>query len=510
MIAYDWSSGRFSQAIAFEPTEEGFRHFERYLKRSPQQPVNLLIDLIEEEFNLETVPHARGKDLRAILDRTLKRYFRTSELCRIAPQGREKFGRKDFKVLASGLANTTILKKWLAIIESARTPVKGVLSLPILGEKLLPAIKQHKNRVLMISQQAPSTLRQSFYDNGHIKMSRLAHHKLTGVDDAALISRDIINTIRYLRSKRLLKRNETVHVCIITPEPDKKTIEHNLSGEELIECFFIPLSQLKSTIGVRGDLPTQFSDGIFAHLACKGFGPSNHYASRPMRHYYRYHLARFSLRTIAFVTLALGIAIGAHNLLKANLLQEHTAKLRTEKNLYLDHYQARIQQFDTFSVPPDVVKSAVGVLSKLESEGERTPFTTLTQLASIMQKHPEIVLMNVHWRTATNPELNALSDSQLARSEIKKQTKPIPVHELTYIVGKVKQTDNSYRQSVEAFGEFIADLRQTSHFKTVNVGKTPFDIDPEAGISGDNSSTSNNALNAESTFTITLLQESGQ
>ena len=86
-------------------------------------------------------------------------------------------------------------------------------------------------------------------------MSRLAHHKLTGVDDAALISRDIINTIRYLRSKRLLKRNETVHVCIITPEPDKKTIEHNLSGEELIECFFIPLSQLKSTIGVRGDLP---------------------------------------------------------------------------------------------------------------------------------------------------------------------------------------------------------------------------------------------------------------
>lgn len=507
MIAYDWSHGRFSQAITFEPDTEGYHDFELYLRRSLHEPVSLLIDLIEEEFTVDTAPFVRGRDRKAVLDRKLQRYFRTSDFRLVEIQGREKFGRKDLKILIAGLANMAILKKWLAIIETCRTPLKSILSIPLIGEKLLAPLKLKNRRILMISQQAPSTLRLSFYDNGHIKASRLAHRtQPDNHNDEIQISRDIINTMHYLRSQRLLKRSETLDVFVISDLVDEQKLQETLTADGQINCHFLSINKLKRTIGIRGELPTYFSDGIFAHIALQGMGTANHYAPRRMRHYYRYHLARNTLRAAAVLMLITSLALGVHNLLKSQLLQKYARTVKIEKNRYLAQYQDQLNQFDQFSTSPDLVKSAVGVLAHLEAEAEVTPLLLMGHLATSINNHPNILINKLHWQKSTDPKQKFQPGSGVVRSATKKiHTADTTHYQLAEITGQVKHMDNNYRVAVELFNTFISDLKNSAAFHDIIVTKTPFDISPETDISGGSSTSSGRTLNAKSTFIIRIV-----
>ena len=513
MIAYDWSYGRFSQAVTFEPDSDGYRDFERYLRRSAQEPVSLLIDLIEEEFTIDTAPFVRGQDRKAVLDRKLQRYFRTSDLRLVKIQGREKFGRKDLKILIAGLGNMAILKKWLAIIEACRAPLKSILSIPLIGESLLAPLKLKNRRILMISQQAPSTIRLSFYDNGHIKASRLAHHTQTDNHQPEIqISRDIINTMHYLRSQRLLKRNEALDVFIISDLVNEQKLQETLTPDGQVNCQLIPIGQLKRKIGIRGKLPTYFADGIFSHMALQGAGIANHYAPRRMRHYYRYHLARNALRTTTVLMLVASLALGAHNLLKLQLLQKYAKTINTEKGHYLVQYQDQVEQFDQFRTSPDLVKSAVNTLTHLEKEAQITPLSLMGHLAQLVNQHPEIVINKFHWLTSTDLQQKFQSGTEISfmRSATKSTHTTDTIHyQITEITGQVTHMNNNYRLAVELFNKFINDLKQSPAFHNIIVTKTPFDINSETDISGGSSPSSGKTLNSKSTFTIRIVAREG-
>ena len=58
--AHVWKNGVLSAPTYFKNSAEGLEHFAEFL-RTHQHPAYILIDLIEEDFRQETVPHLTGK-----------------------------------------------------------------------------------------------------------------------------------------------------------------------------------------------------------------------------------------------------------------------------------------------------------------------------------------------------------------------------------------------------------------------------------------------------------------
>jgi hypothetical protein len=119
MVAQEWSGHKLMSSVYFEPDDQGLDLFSSYLRSFHNEPVRLLVDLIEEEFRQIKVPLLRGSDRQAILKRNFTKYFRTSEYRFAISQSVEKKARKEEKLLMIGLTNQSLLEPWLNIATCA-------------------------------------------------------------------------------------------------------------------------------------------------------------------------------------------------------------------------------------------------------------------------------------------------------------------------------------------------------------------------------------------------------
>ena len=78
MVAQEWAGHHLQSNIYFEPDEQGLDLFSAYLRSFHNQPIRLLVDLIEEEFRQIKIPLLRGSDRQAIIKRNYQLGFMES------------------------------------------------------------------------------------------------------------------------------------------------------------------------------------------------------------------------------------------------------------------------------------------------------------------------------------------------------------------------------------------------------------------------------------------------
>ena len=104
VTVYHWDRRRgLTEPFAFDANETDLVHFSRYLRESPALPTYILVDIVEEEYRQETIPHLRGSDRQAVIKRKQARLFRGTPYCYTSLQGREAGGRRDQQLLSSRL-----------------------------------------------------------------------------------------------------------------------------------------------------------------------------------------------------------------------------------------------------------------------------------------------------------------------------------------------------------------------------------------------------------------------
>jgi hypothetical protein len=256
ILAYEWERGAFRRTEAFEPDEAGRAAFRAWLEEAPRTPVQLLLDVIEEEFHTDRIPHVIGRDRRELYRRTAERHFRSTEFRYIIDQGRESEGRRDDRVLVAGLTNPELLKTWLSVIDDTRVPLKGIHSLPLVGEALLPAIGAAKTaRALVISQQIPSTLRQSYHERGQLRFSRLAPGRYSDAEGfAAFVQRELDQTLHFLETQRFRRQGAPIDVYILVNNDAWQALRERLSSSDTVTCHLVPLERVAKRVGEHGAL----------------------------------------------------------------------------------------------------------------------------------------------------------------------------------------------------------------------------------------------------------------
>src|SRR6187549_317451 len=106
----------------------GAAEFEHQVARMATLPTHFFVDLADEDFRLDTIPHVGAGDRDAIFARKLQQVFRNTPYRHAEMQGRETEGRRDDRVLYTAVTNPEVLRPWVEVLERYEVPLEGIYS----------------------------------------------------------------------------------------------------------------------------------------------------------------------------------------------------------------------------------------------------------------------------------------------------------------------------------------------------------------------------------------------
>jgi uncharacterized membrane protein YciS (DUF1049 family) len=497
MVAQEWLGRKLESSVYFEPDDQGLDLFSAYLRSFKGEPVRLMVDLIEEEFRQVKIPFLRGSDRKAILKRNFAKYFRNSQYRFAISQSVEKKTRKEENLLLMGLTNQYLLEPWLKIIEDTRTPLSGIVSLPLISQDYMGKLGSKNKAVILVSQQVPSNLRQSVFVNGKLILSRLVPiASFYQGDYAADVIRDIESTQRYLISQRIVERAEGISIQIFTNKRHFEKLKIKCAAESYTDFQIHQINDLlkKENIEIYDD--QDFSSGLFCYLASKKVS-ANHYAQVQERKYYRYHIANTVMKFASIAFIAIGIGLASTSLIEGWVYDNSV----TEMELIERKYKSKFNQLNENTVESAIstatMRDIVEIVEILQQRYMSDPEELLSMVSRDISLFSDIRIKKVEWFTSKDSDAEAADEvswgkarnkkkkKKKKKSTSKKTTNSKGFYEIATVEGEFLNFDGDYRYALSTVDDLETALVESGNYLSVEITKRPLDIEPENTLSGD-------------------------
>jgi len=515
MVAQEWDGRKLISSVYFEPDEQGLDLFEAYLLSLKNEPVRLLLDLIEEEFRQVVIPLIRGGDRQNIIDRNFSKLFRNSDYRYSVSQGVIRKGRKEEKLLLMGLTNQDLLKPWLEIIEKTRTPLSGILSLPMVSEALVPALKSEHKCVILVSQQIPSNLRQSVFVDGKLILSRLVPiASFYQGDYTSDVIRDIEGTQRYLVSQRIVDRNDMISVHILCNARHMEKFRLKSEDDALFDYSILNINDFISSEKIEVADEQDFSSVVFCAQACrKTF--SNHYAQNREKKYFYHYLTSLGTKIAGIILLTSSIGLLSISLAKG-FLYESSVK---EMALLQQKYESKFNQLNEQKIDSDIstsnMKNIVQTVDKLKQTYLRSPRELMAMISQDISLFREMRVNELDWIIATDSAAIDADEQKLkktnsrtrkSRSRSKRKNK---LFEIVTVSGNLLNFDGDYRYALSLIDDVENTMKVSDKYDLVQVIKRPLNIESNESLSGNVNVKVNSRgdLNKRADFTIRVVRE---
>lgn len=468
--AFVWKGSHLAVARTFSNDSDGREQFSAFLERH-RYPAYMLVDIIEEDFHLETVPHLIGSSRADLLARKFEQYYRSTPFHQATLLKRQAEGRRDDEFLLSALTNPQRISPWLETLLASKVPLAGIFSVPNISTPLLKEIAAE--HVLLLTWEKNAGLRQTYFNNKRLHFSRLIPINQGGTFSES-VAAETPRTQQYLKSLSLPPPGETLEVHLICHANDMAELRTKLDGETDLVFNYIDIQEFAK----RHKCKHEFTDSdatplLLALLATKP--PSAHYANSNHTHYHFLWRLRRILFGLAAVTLLAGLVIGGLSFLQGKAYVEETSPtmMQTER---MQQQTLQVQQsFGNTSVPAADMKTAV-LLARNLSQYSHPPKELLFELSAVMDNFPRISLRNLSWQA---------SPTDAAPS-------PYPAQVILF-EGELTDFGSDHRKSLDYLARFQQSL--TQHGYTVSAESMPLDISSKGSISGDASA--NNGQHAQ-------------
>jgi hypothetical protein len=495
MVGQEWSGHKLMSSVYFEPDDQGLDLFSSYLRSFRNEPVRLLVDLIEEEFRQVKIPLLRGSDRQAILKRNFTKYFRTSEYRFAVSQAKEKKTRKEEKLLLIGLTNQYLLEPWLKIIHETRTPLSGIISLPLLSEDYIKNFQSDHKAVILVSQQVPSNLRQSVFVDGKLVLSRLVPiASFYQGDYASDVLRDIESTQRYLISQRIVERSETVTVHILTNKRHFDKLTARCEDESYFDFKIHEINELLEREKIDVGEEQDFSSGLYCYMASKKLAV-NHYAKPNERLYFQHYRAGWGLRAASIALIAIGMGVAMTGAVKGWLYHDTI----TETTLIEQKYKAKFNQLSENRIDSTTSTSSmqniVQSVSTLQDRYLRDPEELLALISNDVSIFPDIRVKKIVWFVSDYSDSETFravnwgsSKKPSRKTEKKANNLPKPkkgYFEIAQVEGEFINFNGNYRYALSAIDDLEKTMAESGKYYSVEITQRPLNIESENRLSGD-------------------------
>lgn len=480
LSSYFYQSKKLTSEGIFSDNEEGRSRFRQFLQTAKPSPVYILTDLIEEDYRLETIPHVIGKDHAELLNRKLNQFYRNTPFRAAVSQGREASGRHDDKLLITGLTNPDNIKNWLDILKEYRTPIAGIYSLALITEFLVKKMGINAEHQLVVTQQKQSGLRQSYFQDNHLKFSRLS--ALPDQNPKSVAENTLQETVRthqYLTNLKLLPRDKSLEVVILSSDQSLTEIRKNLKDTALLKFQFFDISDIVEQLKIDIELDDAYCDLLFLYL----FGqntPKNQYAPPIQLHDYRLAQIRFAAYALSVVILIAAAGLSVLNISKSLDYSRQINQAVIETNQVQSQYLEVAKTFPIIPTTPEKYKAVMDI-SKAINQQNLPSNKILSNISRVLDGYPQqIALYKLRWTYTSDPSAVKFSNDTNAKNEPEAQ----PGEKKNYLVGLIEGEFRAGNHSKIIAG--VKDLERS--FKAagaeVAVLKLPINIDPSSRIEG--------------------------
>lgn len=508
LAVYHWSGGELLEPLWFGADEDGLTEFALYLAHSPHDPVYMLVDVVEEEFREEAIPHVVGSDRRSVIRTRLNRLFRDPTYSYAVVQGRDTDGRRDDQVLFTALIRPDLLSPWIGQIAKHKVPLAGIYSLPIVSEALIKRMPVESDHALLVTLQSTGGLRQTFFNQKRIKLSRLAIMPPGETPGhASYVLGEIEKIRRYLNSLRQLPHDSPLDVYVVgdrglladitRQSPDSLTTRHHL----------FDLEEVAGMVGMKAPYGSAYSDRIFAHLLAKQRLP-NQYAPASQTRHNTMHRARLGLIAASVLLVVASLFISGTNIVDGVVSRSEITSAKQQTAFYDERYEIARKRMPKTPAEPNDIKSAVEMAEKLRTF-KTTPRAMVVTLSEGLADFPQLKLDRISWIASTDPDKAIGARGRLAdvraRSSRGGDSNGIVLYQIAHITGEVDPFNGDYRQALALVRQFAATLLGLPEVEAVNVLKQPLDVTSDAALRGD---TGNDAGSAPFELRVVLRDKS--
>lgn len=459
--AQHMAGGKITAQADFTNTPEGRENFTSFLK-AVKCPCYLLTDLIEEDFRHEIVPHLSGGSRKALLKRKFEQFYRSTPFHQATLLQRQKTGRRDDDMLFSALTNPSLITTWVDILFAKKIPLVGIYSVPQISA---PLIKSYLSKhLLLISWEKFSGLRQTYFSNHHLQISRLTP-VLGDLTFHDAVVKEITRTYQYLKSLSLLPAEQTLDVYILCNGKDRDELFDKLPVNADMHYDFVDINIVSAQLNIEQHITDSDATQVFLHqLAIRS--PQTHYANANHTYYFTLWNLKHALNLASALLFIVALVWSLSNVWQSSSAVAEADSLALHTQQTLEESQKITLSFPNTYAQATDMKSGVSVMRKLDQYGT-TAGAVLSPISLVLNHHQKIELDDLAWQTsATEPVAkNTMGD--------------VPAQVIT-IKGHLTDFANDYRAALNYLEQFQNELADKGY--QVTTLSKPFDASPSGNI----------------------------
>lgn len=455
-----WRGGMLGASQYFSNDANGRENFSAFLKQH-RDPAYLLVDVIEEDFRLEIVPHLTGSARKALLGRKFEQFYRGSPFRQATLLLRQKEGRRDDEMMFSALTNPQRISPWLDALLANHIPLVGIYSLPNISTPLLKVVPS--DHVLLLSWEKDAGLRQTYFNNKQLHFSRLI--PISGNNTfSESVAAETPRTQQYLKSLSLPPPGEMLDVHIICDAYDRVAMQSSLESTNELRYTYLDLQQLSKRVKAKNDYVDSDATPLFLHLLASK-APSSHYANSDHTHFYLLWQLRRILFGIAIVITIFSLLLSGVEFLQGRDYVSQTEPLNLQTEHVKQQTQQILQGFANTTVPANDMKTAV-LMSRKLSQYTPPPEDILRELTFVLDKFSQVKVGKLSWHSSAADAPPSAYPAQVITFE-----------------GNLTDFGSDYRKALNYLDRFQQALTQRGY--TVTAQKLPLDLSSKGSISGD-------------------------
>jgi len=487
VAVYHWLKDDLGSSYLFDLNDEGRENFKRYLDETSKNPFFILVDVFEEAYRQDTIPHVYGADRAAIIKRKVSRLFRDTPYYSHQVVGREEEGRRDDQVLLTAITNPEIVKPWVDMLDEAKVPLVGVYSLPLFTESILKQIDKESPRYrLVVSLQSISGLRQTFFYDGKFRLSRLVRMPRYGTVPYAPYIRDEVEKIRrYLNSLRLIADDGSLNIYFILNDELLEGLKAEYPEQGPMKYHFYDLNGLLANSGSVRKLLTPFSDQFFIHQLLKS-KPKNVYASSDEKRYFSMRRLRYSMLAVGILLLFGGVIWGGVNFMGGVTYKQQSIAAQKKTQFYTARYQLSREGLPETPVAAADLKVAIDIVDTLEKY-KSSPINMVQLVSGSLNRFPVIQIGKLDWTVGTDPASGsgaAPVPGVVGFTDADYKQTGYQSYQIAVLEGRIEPFDGNFRDAIETIKQFAEDIRAQDAVHEVSIVTLPLDVSSQANLQG--------------------------
>ena len=477
-------NGKLGRCRVFRNDEPGRQNFDRLLASVRNVPVHVMVDVVEEDYRFELLPHARGRDRGELLERRLRQLYRNTPYSAAVLQGRDAGKRRDDQYLFLALLNPDLVENWLAQVRSHDLPVAGVYLLPVVAEPLIPKIAPATPNLLLVARHSGG-LRLTFFRQGKLRISRLT--RVETADTRArltVFTEEIANTRLYLHAMRVMTLDENLSVIVLDRDGSLAGLEQSVAREvSNAQASRIGIADIVASTNIAETIVADEPDALYLHYL--GLQPHGNLAPELVTERFQIYQLRRALYATAAVAGLVSIAWFALNAYQVYDLRSQQALAIGQAADFQRRYQEVTRRFPATPTNADNLVAAVQTAERLDTT-KRTPEPAMIVVSRALEQFPNFQLKSFGWRYGVRD-----FDTEVAarRSEEAPAAPgaPAPVarrKQSAFVEAEIRPFSGDYRSALDTISRFAETLRQDPAVAEVNVVGLPLNVSPTMALSG--------------------------